>query len=120
MEKYGIGDLLSKYKQVATSVKVKKTKGGIQDPLTEERVNTATFLNIELGQVLGITKGWTQTQLYTLRQEVMLFKANPQALWWKKWKVLNKIYGQKNKKTIRRVGETGRGKKQREGQGVLF
>lgn len=101
MEKYGIGNLLEKYK--LPPKKVVKKKGGIQDPLTEQRVLTADFLNIELGQVLGVTKGWTREQLYALRQECMLFKANPQALWWVKWKKLNPIYGKQTKTQARKT-----------------
>ena len=116
METFGLADILLK-RQV---VKDKSKKGGIQDPLTEQRALTATFLNIPLLQVCGLTKGWTANQLYRLRTECLLFKANPQALFWKKYKLLNKTYGRSNKKVLVKGRKERRGSNEEKGQRVLF
>lgn len=91
MKEYGISELLNKNYEKQTK------KGGINSEVTEQRALLATFLDIPIGQAVGITKGWTAKQIFLLREESMRFKANPQALFWKKWKVLRLLYAKETK-----------------------
>lgn len=102
----------------------KKKRGGIQDPLTEARVSTAEMLGITIGHLGKLTKGWTVDQVYRLEKECRGFIANPQALWWKKYKTLKNIYGKNknkttNKKDVQRVGQES-GRDQQEKGARLF
>lgn len=80
-----------------------KRRGGINDPLTEQRAITAEWLGISFGQITGLTRGWKTQQLFILRKEAESFEKNPKALWWKLYKERNKLYG-KSKKDVHARG----------------
>jgi hypothetical protein len=108
-------------KKIAIQRPQQKKRGGIQDALTAERVETANFLNVPLLQVAGLTRDWTTEELYRLRRESQSFTKNPRALWWKLYKQRNNEKRKnRNNKDICRVRKE-RGKQDKtSGQRTLF
>lgn len=93
---YGLSSLIKDRVALAT----KKKKGGVNDPLTEQRAITAEFLEIPIARVCGMTRGWTADQLFRLHKESIAWTVNPKALWWVLYKKYNKVYAkQKNGET---------------------
>ena len=121
---YEIGTIIKEPERVT-----KKTRGGIQDSLTAERIQTLNFLNsyikeerdkISLGQILGLTKLWDTDQLYQLRRKAESFTKNPPALWWKLYKQINNDK-KRNYKDIPRVWKERRKQDETtQGQRTLF
>lgn len=78
-------------------VKVKK-RGGLNE-ITDLRDKTAKMLNLKLGAIQGITKGWTKAQLYDTYHAAEQF-INPPALWWCIYKKKKHLYGKNKTKKV--------------------
>jgi len=98
--------------RVLPTVKVKK-RGGLNE-ITDLREKTALMLNLKLGAIQGITKGWTKKQIYDTYHSAEQF-INPPALWWCIYKQKKHIYGKRIKqKGLRGVGKEGGANNQEE------
>jgi hypothetical protein len=116
-----LGKHLDRYRILVSTPVVKKV-GGINGPLTEIRALTAEMLGKDIRQIAKLTQGWSHQQLYILYKECQEFRKNPGALWWIKYKELNKKYANQkkiNNKGLLRVGEERRSQKQEKGQSLF-
>lgn len=95
----GIANILERFKSrpMSSTPPIKK-RGGLNE-ITELRYQTAKLLDKPIGQVNGLTKGWSKEEL---RDTLKICKSfiNPPALWYKLYKKNKTIYGRSNKKTL--------------------
>ena len=63
--------------------KIEKKKRGATSLESEQRDLLAKLLNRPFKQVAGLTRGWTNQELFEIRRKAESFKANPTALAWK-------------------------------------
>lgn len=91
-----IKSIASKY-EIPKDIKPKR-RGGLNE-ITDLRDETAKMLEVPIGQIYGLTKGWSKDNL---RDTLKICKnfINPGALWWKIYKEKKNEYGRNNKKTL--------------------
>lgn len=96
-----------------------KKRGGLNE-ITDLRDRTAKLISKPIGQVMKLTKGWTEQELYTTLRSAESFNKNPPACWWCIYKQKKHIYGRNNKETLLKDRKKGRKENSSERQKVLF
>lgn len=74
--------------------KYEKKKPRANSEASELREKYSLLLNRPFRQISGLTKGWTNEELYRIYNEAIKFTPNPQALLWTKIKHHNLIIKQ--------------------------
>jgi len=99
-----LGDVSARFSKVSS----KKKRGGLNE-ITLLRSETAKMLKVPIGQVYGLTRGWTKNEIRDTLKICTDF-VNPPALFWKLYKENNQKYGRKqsNKRTLLKNRKKGR------------